>query len=272
MKLPRLLVADIDGTLIETNEDFPYYTRKVLKKLHDSGVLFGIASGRACFQIKHVVQKWNLGFDVDLLIGLNGVELYDCTDNKTYLFNLLKKEIIKKAYDMVGPYAINSFIYRDEAELALICDEKMKGHIEKGLITVKLCKSPEELWEIDNAKIMFRFKTPEDLEKVRSGICDTDEYKCFKTQTTLLEFADPHVDKAVSLQKYCELHDIDLKDVVACGDNSNDNGMLKAAGTGICLKDGADDTKESSDEITDLNCKEEGLAHYLVKKYDLSVG
>jgi len=225
-----------------------------MKKLHDLGILFGIASGRAVFQIKHIVQMWNLNFDVDLLIGLNGVELFDCLDGKTYQFNLLKKETIKKAYDMVGPFALNSIIYRDNAELALIYDERLKSHIEKNLITVRLCNTPEELWEIDNAKIMFRFKTAEELEK-SSFKTDTEEYKCFKTRDTLLEFADPRVDKAVSLKKYCELHAIDLNDVVACGDNSNDNGMLRIAGTGICLIDGAKDTKESADEITNLSCQ-----------------
>jgi len=28
MKLPKLIIADIDGTLVEANEDFPEYTKK----------------------------------------------------------------------------------------------------------------------------------------------------------------------------------------------------------------------------------------------------
>ena len=61
-------------------------------------------------------------------------------------------------------------------------------------------------------------------------------YRAFKTQTTMLEFADKRVDKAVALKAFCKSNKIDLKDVMAFGDASNDNGMIEIAGVGVALK------------------------------------
>ena len=56
-----------------------------------------------------------------------------------------------------------------------------------------------------------------------------------------------------------------MKDVVAFGDMSNDNPMLLAAGTGVCLKNGAQDTKDCADYITDYTNNEDGLAKFINK-------
>ena len=55
----------------------------------------------------------------------------------------------------------------------------------------------------------------------------SDRYQAFKTQTTMLEFQNPHINKGTGLQHAVELLGIDLENVVAFGDMSNDNPMLR---------------------------------------------
>ena len=90
-------------------------------------------------------------------------------------------------------------------------------------------------------------------------------YKGFKTQATVVEFAPHETSKAFALEKFCEFNNIDIHDVAAFGDTSNDNEMLSVAGLGVCLLNGSDDTKALADEITDLTCEEEGFADYVEK-------
>ena len=47
MKLPKLIAADIDGTLVNDDGEMLELTRSALKILHRHGVLLGIASGRS---------------------------------------------------------------------------------------------------------------------------------------------------------------------------------------------------------------------------------
>ena len=50
MKDLRLVLCDIDGTLIVTGQPLSARTKDVLNRLHEHGVLVGIASGRSVDQ------------------------------------------------------------------------------------------------------------------------------------------------------------------------------------------------------------------------------
>ena len=58
-------------------------------------------------------------------------------------------------------------------------------------------------------------------------------------------------DKA--LAALCELVGLDISETVAFGDGSNDAGMLKAAGLGVCMENGCEDTKAAADDIAPCN-------------------
>ena len=59
------------------------------------------------------------------------------------------------------------------------------------------------------------------------------------------------------------MNDMSLEEVIAFGDTSNDNEMLKVAGTGVCMLNGSDDTKACADIITEKTCLEDGWADYM---------
>ena len=104
----------------------------------------------------------------------------------------------------------------------------------KELEVVKL----EDFYAHENAKIMFRMKE-EDMLKAEAWVKEHPNpyYHGFKTQSTLL--------------------------VMAFGDTSNDNDMLKVAGCGVCMINGTDDTKACANAITKQDNEHDGLAIYL---------
>ena len=60
MKLPKLIAADIDGTLVNDDGEMMELTRSALKILHKHGILLGIASGRAYDAvIKEKLKNWD---------------------------------------------------------------------------------------------------------------------------------------------------------------------------------------------------------------------
>ena len=75
------------------------------------------------------------------------------------------------------------------------------------------------------------------------------------------------IDKGSGLKKYVSWEKIDLANVIAFGDNENDNTMLLDAGWGVCLKNGADGTKKCADDITEFDCENGGVGHYLFDHY-----
>ena len=69
--------ADIDGTLCEKGGQLYPLTREAIEALHQRGVLFGLGTGRAINQRVFTMKDyWNLSFDFDFIIGMNGGQLW----------------------------------------------------------------------------------------------------------------------------------------------------------------------------------------------------
>ena len=131
-----------------------------------------------------------------------------------------------------------------------------------------------ELWAEDNAKLLFRLPAdPEEVKRIVAFAAAHPKpyYQSFLSGPKMLEFQDPRVNKGVALIEYCRTNNIQLSDVIAIGDASNDNDMLKVAGLGVCLKSGTQDTLAIADVITEYDCDEDGAGRYLYD-YVLNAG
>ena len=72
MREPRLVIADIDGTLTVVQNPLPELSVRAMKELHARGVQLGIASGRQVdTQMKSYPARWGLDFPFDVLIGMD---------------------------------------------------------------------------------------------------------------------------------------------------------------------------------------------------------
>lgn len=78
--IPKLsaVAADIDGTLMPKGEKIMPITRQAIQKLHQEGIWFGLATGRAISTgMFQRAKDWNPGFEFDFLIGINDGQLWD---------------------------------------------------------------------------------------------------------------------------------------------------------------------------------------------------
>lgn len=260
----KVIVADIDNTLVSHRKEMSDVTKKAIIKLNDAGIIFGIASGRPFCQVKPLIDNWDI--KVDFVISANGCELYDLNDNTIQTYFMMKPEWFKEIIEYMKPFHGNPMMVIDGRQTALYEDEDIKESGKYIKITPRIVDDVSEFY-IENSKIMFRL-AEEDMRRCEEAIKDlkNDNYKAFKTQPFLMEFSNINASKAYSLKKYCEKKNINLDDVWAFGDTSNDNDMLIAAGKGICMLNGSDDTKKIADEISYKPCSEDGFADYINKK------
>lgn len=263
----KLAVFDIDGTLTRDGSVKPSdYTIDVLNKINEKGIKLGIASGRDVLQLKQIVNEWDLPFSFSLLIGLNGSEYYDLDKNDIKHLYELSSEDVKDICDkLLGKFPdLNASIYREGKRYLLYEDEmalSSKKRNKMGNVIVPL----EVLWEKPCGKLMFRVdeETMKKIEPLANQISN-DRYRACKTQTTMMEFVHAKSNKGNALKMFCEHNNIDLNDVIAVGDMNNDNELLLTAGIGVCMKNGAEETKKCADYITDLTNNQDGCAHFLL--------
>lgn len=263
-----LVLCDIDSTLINNDRELTPRTKKIIQRLHHQGIYFGLASGRPVDELQRYAPGWGLDFPFEFLIGMNGSELWDELDQKQYDSYKLKKEWIKEILVAMRPFPSNAFIYQDGKLFAQRIDEAMKHSAVTSQKPIHVIESDEELYAQDNAKIMFRMSKEQTLEvEAYFKAHPNPYYKAFKTQSTLIEFADRRVSKAIALDPICQHHAIRLEDIWAFGDTTNDNTMLEKCGLGICMANGTEDTKAIADVITRFDNDHDGVADFIQEHY-----
>lgn len=263
----KMIVADIDGTLVNAPRNMMPITREVLNDMHRKGVLFGIASGRPIGDhMRERPVQWNLDFKPDFIIGMNGGQLEDCVQGTYQEFYKLSADTLKEICELMAPTDTEPFIYIGEDQMMMHENDRSRESKARNKITVFIAKDVSELYANDSANILFRLEDPAIMPEIEAHIAahPSDKYIGYKTQNWLVEFNDPRVNKGVALRKYCEDHGISLDEVMAFGDTSNDNEMLKCAGWSVCLLNGTDDTKACADAVTDYDHNEDGMGRYIL--------
>lgn len=264
----RLVICDIDSTLVNSDRELTDKTREVISRLRKEGVYFGIASGRPLDELEKKAKLWGFDEQFDVLIGMNGSELWDGIHQREYSYFKLKKEWIKEIIEMMERFESNYFIYHHGYILCKKDDEMMHHSATSSDKEIVVMNDAADMYQEENAKIMFRV-SEDIMEDIETYVEEhpSPYYKGFKTQSTLIEFADGRVSKAYALKKFCEMNEIALEDVVAFGDTTNDNDMIECSGLGVCMCNGSDDTKAIADDITEKSNDEDGLAWYMMDHF-----
>ena len=264
---PRLLMCDIDGTLVEKGGTPQGKTRRILEIFHDEGILLGLASGRPVDQRTiNRFRTWGFDFDPDIVIGVNGCEVWELKDKVRRKYNYLPKEMTRKILDYMWPLDINVCAFEDgyDRVLARRKDAMIEESKDRNRSNIVFCDK-ERFCLNDIPKLEFHY-VEDKFEDVISDLLEKhkDEgYVWTKSYDGTLEFMLPGVDKGLAMEKFCRERGIPLEEVIACGDMDNDITMLQKAGTGICLLNGSEKTKEAADYVTEKDVSHDGLGEFL---------
>ncbi len=265
-----VFAADIDGTLALKGGDLMPKTRAAIQRLHKDGVLIGIASGRPMDNTTiGKARDWNLGFDFDFAIGMNGGDLWTKDRNIIEHFYQLPTDSIRQIVNFLMPYDCNIIIYERAYEMIRAkrmdnflreSQKRNRSHVEIGDIDF-LCENPTGKIEVHCPPEL------EDAILAEAAACgDVDWHTVitFRTEDHVtIEFQDKRVNKGLALEKYAQEINIPLEEFIAFGDLDNDIGLLEKAGWGVCLINGSDKTKAVAQDITEYDVWNDGVGRYL---------
>ena len=265
----KLVVADIDNTLRAALRGMPRINKKAIKDLHANNIMFGLASGRTVEQLADIAREWKLGFEPELIIGVNGSSMYDNLLQKKEDLLVFEKDWILEVMDFLDAHKYDYHVYIDDYTLFKREDvqyQKLFKNIERD---IRVAQNREDFLQGS----FFKFLLTIDPSKFDQLVSDfqplqkrhPNDFKLLKTTKFSYEVVHARTSKALPLEHFCEEHQIDLKEVAAFGDAENDNEMIEAAGMGVCLKDGEEETKKLANYITDLRCGRGGFGDFVYK-------
>lgn len=266
IKNVKMIIADIDGTLVKKGEkEMMPLTRKMLTRIHDEGILFGIASGRPVDdKMRARKDEWQLPFDFDIMIGMNGGQLWDRFHEDIEEYYMLEPDTMHEILDLMRPFHLIASIYEGDHMVATALDRLQVESIERNQMKFINTEGDEDRLCIRPVnKILFRYDAREQKMMEYIHAHPSEKYQAVITYPGLVEFQDPRVSKGNALLACAERLQIPVSSILAFGDLDNDNEMLAAAGWGVALKNGGEETKRIADEITAYDVENDGVGHYL---------
>ena len=124
----KLIISDLDGTLLNSNHKMDSFTKDILHQVHSKGVNFVIATGRTFLDAVRV--KNDLGLNVPM-ITTNGAALYDENNKELYRYDLPKEfiaNILKLQYKNFGKDIVMNSIAEDKWYIHDSIDANHKLH------------------------------------------------------------------------------------------------------------------------------------------------
>jgi hydroxymethylpyrimidine pyrophosphatase-like HAD family hydrolase len=105
----RLVIADVDGTLVTQDKVLTARATEAVKELHDAGILFGITSGRPPRGMRMLIEPLQL---TEPLAGFNGGVVVN-PDLVPLSRHLLPKDVASEAVQLIVQHGLDVFLYSD---------------------------------------------------------------------------------------------------------------------------------------------------------------
>ncbi len=290
MKNDKWIIGiDLDGTLvrgIEYNEihSVTPLTRQVIHELHKQGHMVVIDTGRGYVGAKGVYESIGLPVPTINYAGsyihnpldgnfesiINGVDhdvLDDIINNNKHSNKILGTSIctIDRSYmsdDYEPLKKLKEQIFKHKTRY--YPDGIMPNIYDVEVMAMNIVYdcTREELSEIIN-----------DLEKqygkdinVVDWIVDNDEIQIFG-----IEINSAHMSKGKALLQLAEVTGYSLENTMGIGDSPNDRDLMTSPKIGVAMKNSYQVILDLADEITEYKNTEDGVAKYLIKKFNLDI-
>lgn len=265
----KLLLFDVDGTLIDYSGIVPQSTREGIRQARENGHLVFVVTGRT--KCRAIVGD----IEVDGMICGNGayveamgevvqdfmLSLEDITKITDYLDN---QDIMYFMEGNDGMYGSKDFEF---GAVETYRKYGIKDPVMKNLYPMMIY--PNNMHIPNILKVNYILRTYQDYLDFKEVFKD---YKCLTwggkgEQALFGDCALNGIDKKVAVNKLIQYLNFNKEDVYAFGDANVDIPMFECVGTSICVGSGGDEAKMAATYVTDT-VLDDGIYNAL-KHYEL---
>jgi Cof subfamily protein (haloacid dehalogenase superfamily) len=249
-----LIALDLDGTLLDSQEEISPRNRKAIRDALDLGVRIVLVTGRGVDTPIRISRELGLNLPV---ICCHGALTKDFGANRTLGHIPVPLQYAKPMIEYGEHHNLDLAIYSEETFYRL-----HGTHLYMADMTGPAWKEVQSFSEIlHTAPTFIRFLGTTSVEAMRREFGDLPLHFKYETWNEFIECAVTSRDagKAQALARLCADFQIESKSVLAVGDSRNDLPMLRWAGTGVAMGNALPEVRESVRYVT-ANNDQDGVA------------
>lgn len=263
----KLLVLDVDGTLLNGDREISKRTLAALLKVQQMGVRIVLASGRPTYGLLPLAKTLELGNYGGFILSYNGCQIISAQNGEIVFERRINPEMLPYLEKKARKNGFAIFTYHDDT---IIANNPENEYIqsEARLNNLKLIKEEEFSIGVDFAPCKCMLVSDDEealvaLEQLWKSRLN-GALEVFRSEPYFLEVVPCGIDKANSLGALLEHLDIKRDEVIAIGDGVCDVTMIQLAGLGVAMGHAQDSVRVCADYVTATN-EEDGVAQAVEK-------
>ena len=258
----RLLVSDIDGTLVTAEKQVTPRALRAVQSLRDAGIQLALVSSRPARGMEMFMQP--LGIDTPRA-GLNGGEIL-APDGTILAHVSLDPDVARRVVEALDEHGVEAWVFAGGEWLVRDRGVGQPGgaYVEKEHRAVRL--DPVVVDDFEGhyhhiGKIMGSTSDFHLLERVEINIQTMfgDQANAHRSQLYYLDVTHPDANKGTAALRLAELLGVASDEMACIGDMGNDIAMLDVAGLAIAMGNGTADVADAAHYVTQTN-EQEGWA------------
>ncbi|WP_041604701.1 Cof-type HAD-IIB family hydrolase [Thioflavicoccus mobilis] len=259
----KLVVCDLDGTLLDAEHRLADYTREVLDALLARGIQLAFASGRHFVDVRGVAERLSAR---PYLISSNGAAVHDRAARPLHSHALPTECLGHLLHDRLFD-EVHTNVYRaDDWLVEEARPELLRFHRDSGFRYRVV-----DFREVDPApvlKVFYHHADPARLAALEPEILARHGERVTTTfsMPMILEVMAKGVSKGGALIRVRKALGLRPEEVIAFGDGPNDLEMLRCAGKGVLMANAAPELRATLPDLEVIGPHaEEAVAHYLAR-------
>lgn len=267
----KLVVSDLDGTLLNDSKQISKENREAIARMEEKGVSFAISTGRTYGEISKEIRQVE---EVRYIVSSDGAVIYDKKSGKRECVGM-DSDLVSRVLSLLEEYRVSVTVRHEGVNYinkAQFSRETMTTfRVDRYFCDLILSTAyPVEDFSafcrrLDNVEMIcafFRF----DSERAECAKrLEEAGLRVVSSHPANLEIVSMQAGKGNGLLRLAKKLGVSPEQVIAVGDSLNDVAMLSVAGKALVMKNASDAVKELGDEVICTN--EEHCAAYILEHY-----
>lgn len=263
----KLIVSDVDGTLVDTDKHISDVTVQAMKEAMAEGIAVAVASGRAFGEMGEVLQRLP---EIEEYICSNGAVVVEQKhgQSKVIFRQSFSNEEGLWLMDQLLPFDVYIEAYGGK-DIFGTADEMEEFAANLSPHLIPLMKASRTMVPnlrdyivetgMDLEKIQLFYGTEEKKQAILKHFEGDDRFTIIQSSEGNLEFVQPGISKGRAVAALANELGITADEVMTIGDSNNDLTMLAYAGVSFAMANGEVTTKATAKYLAPTN-DEDGVA------------
>jgi Cof subfamily protein (haloacid dehalogenase superfamily) len=253
----RLLLADVDGTLVTPDKVLTDRAVDAVRRLGEAGILFAITSGRPPRGMSMLIEPLDITTPI---AAFNGGLLVN-RDMSVIEQRVLPEELVAPLADLMGSFRLDTWVYRGPDWYV---PDPHGSHVARESRTVQF--EPKVMTSLDGltsdvAKLVGVSDDLDAVARAASAAHDRfgDPVSAARSQPYYLDVTHPEANKGAVARYLSAKYGIAPQAIATIGDMPNDVLMFAHSGLSIAMGNASLEVQHAARRITASN-EEEGFA------------